>query len=188
MKNAPAIMTKIVHVLAALLVVLLLAQVAMMFLPSLTVTPKESKVNPNPQPTDYTFMQYCWTDTEDVSEGLDLIIKKYNVNDYVIGLVLSMFFAALTVVFTIMETIYTITKYKTGGATTIRILSYVSGFAWAYFAVPCFFSNPIFKYTNDTGDMVQGVCQILAVAGLAVVAVRMVLALLAKFAFKKKVA
>ena len=102
------------------------------------------------------------------------------------GLVLSMFFAVLTVVFTIMETIYTLTNYKTGGATTIRILSYVAGFAGAYFAIPCFFSNPIFKYTNDTGDMVQMVCQILAVAALAIVVVRMVLALLNKFVFSKK--
>lgn len=180
------VFSTIVHVLAVLLVVVLLAQVAMMFLPGLTVTPKKSKVNPDPQPTDYSFMEYCWTATEDVSEGLEQIIKKYNVNDYVISLVLSMFFAVLTVVFTIMETVYSLTKYKTGGAITIRILSYVSGFAGAYFAVPCFFSNPIFKYTNDTGDMVQIVCQILAVAALAIVVVRMVLALLNKFVFSKK--
>ena len=68
------VFTKIVHVLAVVLVVVLLAQVAMMFLPSLTVTPKKSKVNPNPQPTDFSFMDYWWTATEDVSDGLVQII------------------------------------------------------------------------------------------------------------------
>ncbi len=188
MNNASSIITKIVHVLAALLAVLLIAQVALMFLPSLTLTPPESKVNPNPQPTDFTFMQFCWTDTEDITQCLQLLNKKVKVNDYVVDLVLSMVLAIATVIFTIMESIYTITNHKTGGAITIRILAYAAGFAWAYFSFIEFFDGRIFKYTNATGNMVQSICQIIAIVGLVIVGARMVLALLAKYAFKKKVA
>ncbi len=180
MKQTSPAIAKFITILAIALIVVLAAQLVISFLPCFTLTPKATRLNPDPVPTNYSIMSYCWTDTEDMSAAFDKMIKKYDVNDYVITLVLTSLFTVLTLVTTSMETYYAATKYRTAGATAIRVLSYIFGLAWTGMSTYCFLTNGIFQYAGPSGALIKTLSLVLGIAGGVLLIARLVLAVLPK--------
>lgn len=164
------------RVLSILVIVLVVAQFACMLMPYWNLTPIANRLlNPNPQPTDYSIMQYCWTDCREMNDIFEDMFKKeydakYNVNDYAVGLVLTCVFGLLAVIFSIMKIIKSFSPLKSAGTT---LLCNAFSLAWIGFALFNIFTN--FILTLAAYPMPYTLLMIASLIGTAVVLVRLVL-------------
>lgn len=170
-------MKKAVNVLSILVIVLVLAQVVCMFLPYWTLTPVADRLlNPNPQPTDYSIQDYCWTECRTMNKIFEKMFKenyngaKYVSNDYVLGLVLTFLLGVLAIVFSVIKLVKNISKTK---APVVNTLSHGFGLAWAGVALYNFFLNFILALTSY--PMVHTMLIVFAIPAAVAVAVRLVL-------------
>ncbi len=168
-------MKKVVNILTVFLIVLTLAQTVVTFLPCWNLTEAPSIVNENPQPTDYSIQQYCWTDSKVMNKIFTAQFLadygvKYDSNNYVLGLVVVFGLALLTVGFSVakLERAY----YGINNP-AIMILCNIATVAWAYFSLTEYMSN--FLLTLATYPMVRTMLIVLAYPIAVVAAVRLVL-------------
>lgn len=93
---------KLIKIMSIALIVLLAAQVVMVFLPFFEDrTPEATAKVPDPVAGDYSMMDYAFFKTEEVSSFLktDLKLgKKYEVNDFVMGIVFAFALGATALV------------------------------------------------------------------------------------------
>lgn len=170
-------MKKAVNVLSVLVIVLVLAQIVCMFLPYWTLTPIADRLlNPNPQPTDFSIQDYCWTECRTMNKIFDKMFKenyngaKYVTNDYVLGLVLTFLFGVLAIALSVIKTVKSILKTK---APLVNVLCHGLSLAWAGVALYNFFFN--FILTLTAYPMVHTLLIAFAIPAAVVVVVRLVL-------------
>lgn len=167
------------RVLSVLVIVLVVAQFACMLMPYWNLTPIANRLlNPNPQPTDYSIVQYCWTDCREMNDIFENTFKKdykgtpradYDGNEYAIGLVLTCVFGFLAVLFSIMKIVKSFSKLSS--ATTTFFCS-VFSLAWIGFGVFNVFTN--FILTLATYPLPYTLLMITTLIGAALVLVRLV--------------
>ncbi len=119
-------------ILTVLLVVLVLGQVVMMFLPYFTFTPEVSLSNPDPVETDYSLQEYCWTKTAEMKKTFKKLIDDYNINDYAHSLVLTFLVGVASIVLNII-----------GGD---WLVSQIATLAWSVLGLGCFATNGILEF------------------------------------------
>ena len=134
------LMQKIVNITTIVLVVLLVLQVALLFMPFFEDrVPKKNYFNPDPQPTDYSMMDYAFFKTEEMEYFFKpetkavFCDKKYIPNNYCMGIVYVFALGAIAAVANVVskKSIFT------------QIVSVI----WAILALPAFF-GPIFTLAN----------------------------------------
>lgn len=174
MKNFLNNLKKPNTILAVLAIVLFVAQIAVMFIPCFTLTPAPNRREPNPVPQDYSLMDYCWFECEDITKILDKQIKNYVVNDYTIDLVLVNFFGLVAVVFLLWELLQVFRNFNTPGAQAVKLFSNAFCLIWAAQTLYAFLTAGILAYCNDDTVWLYSVCigAVLAVC----VAIRAVIA------------
>lgn len=179
-------MKKPANLLSIAVMVLVLLQVVLMFLPYWTLTAAPTKKVPDPQPQNYSLQSLCWTDTEDMGEIFeDTLAEKdeeYVVNDNIVGLVLTFIAGCAVIVLGLLNIKNVLSGFHTASATLIRVIGYVLPFIWAYFGVDAFFNSQVLGMGNQGIYMASVV---LFFAGAAVALARLVFVFLPQ---KKKVA
>ena len=168
-------MKKAINILAILAVVLILVQIVCMLLPYWRLTPIADRLNKDPQITDYSMQQYCWTETRVMQKIFEKQFKddydaKYNGNDYIISLVLTFLFGGLAIALTVLDLIKKLTKIP---SKTFTVLSHIFSLAWAGTALWTFFMN--FILTLGVHPMVLTVCIAASVPAAVIIVVRLVL-------------
>lgn len=164
------------RVLSILVIVLVVAQFACMLMPYWNLTPIANKLlNPNPQPTDYSIVQYCWTDCREINKIFDEMFKneydaKYDGNDYALGLVLTCVFGLLTAIFSIFKVAKSFSKLP---STATTFFSNAFGLAWISFGVYNIFTN--FILTLATYPMTYTLLMVASLIGAAAFLARFVL-------------
>lgn len=162
--------------LSILVIVLVVAQFVCMLLPYWNLTPAANRLlNPNPQPTDYSIMQYCWTDCREMNKIFENQFKKdydvdYDGNDYVIGLVLTCVFGLLAAIFSITKIAKSFSPLKSTGTT---FFCNAFSLAWIGYGVFNIFAN--FILTLVTYPMAYTLLLVATLIGAAVVLVRFAL-------------
>ena len=126
------LMQKIVNITTIVLVVLLVLQVALLFMPFFEDrVPKKTYYNPDPQPTDYSMMDYAFFKTEEMEyffkpETKELFgDKKYLPNNYCMGIVYVFALGAVALVSNIVSK-------KSFFTQIVSVL-------WGIMAIPAFF-------------------------------------------------
>lgn len=179
MKNSLVNLKKPVTILSILAVLLIIAQIAVMFIPCFNMTPVATRREPNPQPKEYSLFSYCWSECEEMSKILDKKIDDYNINDYAMGIVLSNVFGLACLIFLVIEMKNTFQNYKVGGANAVKFLSNVFCIVWGVLSVHGFLTADIFAYCVE-GSPVRMIMIGLSAAGLLVAAVRAVIAFVSR--------
>ena len=174
-------MKKTINMLSIAIIVLILIQLIMMFVPTFTLTAAPTKKVPDPQPVDYSLMSLCFPNTEEMGKIFKTMVKDYDVNTNVVNHVLAFIFGVLTIAFNVMRFINDASGFETASATLIRFLMHVGTFAWAYFGVSAFMESQVMQFGSA---IIPTVSYIMFAAGAVVGAVRLVLT----FVPKKKVA
>ena len=146
-------MKKITNILTIVLVLLIVVQVGMMFLPyfnfQLPKVKDESK-------TVYNMQEYIWVYCEEMTDYLEGVIDGYKINDYAMPLVGVNLFALVAFLFNIFSR-------KRG------LFTQVFSLAWGV-ATPIFFLGcKILPYGNTS---IQMACVAISFVGLAVAAAR----------------
>lgn len=146
-------------ILTIALVVLLLAQLVLMFLPYFTFTPVKSLSNPDPVETDYSLQDYCWTKTAELKKTFKSLIPKYDINDYAHSLVLTFVFGLAAVVFNLLNGNMLVTQ----GVTIL----------WGVLGISCFATNEILAF-GAMNLWIPTVSIIIIAVAMAVQAARLV--------------
>ena len=171
-------MKKVIHILSILLVLLVLVQLSQMFMPYWNLTPIKDRLNKDPQPTDYSIMQYCWTETRVMEKIFDDFFNKnfgkdtYVGNDYVVDLALISVFSVLTAALSIITTINDLSKKK---SPVIKILAHVFAIWWAVLTFTTFSNS--YLLTLGSYPMVWTIIFYASIPAIVVAIVRAVLAL-----------
>ena len=161
---------KVTLILSIALIVILLAQFAVMCLPYFELTPVATRKNPNPVPTKYSLQNYAWTDCEEMSKVFDnkksdVYIKDYDINDYAVDFALVDVFIIVAVIMLLMEIKHMLSKYKLIGSGAWSVLSHIFCLLSGGYTVYVFLTNGILQYGYN-----QIVCYLsMGVAGVALV-------------------
>ena len=159
------LMRTIVNITTILLVVLLVAQIALLFMPYFEGRVlKKTYQRPDPQPTDFSMMDYAFFQTEDLEYVFKAETKsilngqKYSANLFVMEIVWAFTLGAIALVFNITS--------KRGFFTQIVSI------LWAVVAIPGFLTGAVFTFAN-TVQWVHTACIIVSILGGVVVLVRL---------------
>jgi len=149
MKNILQSLKKPNTILCIIALALFVVQIVGMFIPCFTITPVPTRKDPNPSPKDYSLMDYCWIETEEMTKSFKKTIDDYYVNDYVTGLVLVNFFGLVAVIFILWELKHTFTNYNAPGAQAVKLFSNIFSVVWAAQSIFGFYTANIIAYCND---------------------------------------
>jgi len=160
MKNQNMMRT-IVNITTILLVVMLVAQVALLFMPYFQGrTLKKTYHNPDPQPTDYSMMDYAFFKTTDLEyvfapeTKANFGTQKYSAGDYVMSIVWAFALGAVALVANIVS--------------KRSIFTQIVSVLYAAIVIPELLTGKVFSFPN-TVQWVHTACIITSiVAGVAV--------------------
>ena len=130
-------MKKFVNITTIFLVVLLLVQIGLMFMPFFEDRIPKPRLSNNfdPQPTDYSMMDYAFFQTEELNYIFKTEFKttfsdkKYSANNYVMGIVLAFALGAVALVSNIVS--------------RRSIFTHLISVLWAVYAIPAFINDKI---------------------------------------------
>lgn len=158
MKNFLQNLKKPNTILCIIALVLFVVQVVGMFIPCFTITPVATRKDPNPSPKDYSLMDYCWFECEEMTKSFKKQIDDYYVNDYVTGLALITFFGLVAVIFILWELKHTFTNFNAPSAQAVRLFSNIFSVIWAAQTLYGFYTASIMTYCNDSTVWMLEMC------------------------------
>jgi len=132
-------------VLSIIALILVIAQFAVMAMPFMNLTPTPSRKVPDPEPRDYSILNFLWTDSEDITKIFNAkknesYIKGFEINDYVIDFVLVNLFAVLTAIFLVWDIKNYPSKYVPASAGFVKWVGNICLFIWGGWS--------LFAFTN----------------------------------------
>ena len=175
MKNSLANLKNPTTVLSILAILLIIAQIAVMFIPCFNMTPVATRKNPNPQPKEYSLFSFCWSECEEMNKIIKKQVDDYQPNDFAMGIVLPNAFGLLTIIFMVIELKNLFQNYKVGGAKAVKILSNLCCLLWGGLSVYGFMTSPIFGFCVE-GSSVQMIQICIGAAGLVIALIRAAIA------------
>ena len=150
-------MKKTVNVLSIAIILLLLVQIVVMFMPYFDFADmvKPTKRDPNPKSV-FTLQDYCWMDTEDMGKNFfKELIEDYNVNDHAVPLVLAFVIGCVAVILNAMNFANSFNTYITFRAGLITVLTHaITGF-WCYVAINAYLTSGVLQFGNQDLYMVS---------------------------------
>lgn len=145
-------MKNVVRVLGIAIVLLLLAQIVLMFMPYFDFADmvKPTKRDPNPKSV-FSLQDYCWIDTEDMGKDFfKELIEDYNVNDHAVPLVLTFAFACLGVIVNLLNFKNSFNTFVTFRAGLIKVIAHVLSGIWGYVAINAYLNSGVLQFGNQT--------------------------------------
>lgn len=138
-------MKNVIRILGIAIVLVLIAQLVVMFMPFFDFTDmvKPTKKEPNPK-TEYTLQDYVWMDTEKMDKQFfKKLIDDYNVNDHAEGLALTFGLGCVVVILNLLNFANSFNKLVTFRAGLINVLTHaISGF-WCYIAIDAYLTSAV---------------------------------------------
>lgn len=175
MKNAHSgkILT---HILTVLMCAVILLMIACCFSPYFTISePYHFILNPNPMPDHYTLIDVMWTNTKVITTFFSNQYANFDINDYVINMVLSFIFGVATVGTCVWHIANEMRKYP---AMVSGVFTNICGFGWALFSLMAYLNNAMLDLGVPAFMGIRTAIIILSVVGTVVVVVRFVVWLL----------
>ena len=144
-------MKNTVRVLGIVIILLLLAQIVVMFMPYFDFADmvKPTKRDPNPK-SEFSLQDYCWMDTEDMGKNFfKELIDDYSVNDHVMGLVLTFVIGCVCVILNGMNFSNSFNKFVTFRAGLINVLTHIISGFWGYIAINAYLTSGVLQFGNQ---------------------------------------
>ena len=166
-------MKNVVRVMGIAIVLLLLAQIVLMFMPYFDFADmvKPTKRDPNPKAI-FTLQDYCWMDTEDMGKNFfKELIEDYNVNDHAVPLVLTFAFACLGVIVNLINFKNSFNKFVTFRAGLMKVLAHALSIFWGYIAINAYLTSGVLKFGDQN---LYNTSLYIIYAATALIAVRLV--------------
>lgn len=183
MKNAHS--GKIVtHILTVLMCVVILVMLACCFSPYYTISePYHFILNPNPMPDHYTLIDVMWTDTKVVTTYFTEQYANFDINNYVINMVLSFIFGIGTVATCIWHLANEMRRYP---CMVSGVFTNICSFGWVAFTLMGYLNNQMLDLGVEKFMPIRTTIIILTIVGAVVVAVRFVVWLLTEIMVSKE--
>lgn len=168
-------MKNTLRVMGILIVLLVLAQLVVMFMPYFDftndVTP--TKKDPNPK-TSYTLQDYVWMETEAMDKAFfKKMIDDYNVNDHAEGLALTFGIGVVVILLNLLNFSNSFRKFITFRTGLINVITHiVSGF-WCYTAINIYLTSTVLTLPQ-ANKQVYELSLVLIFIATAFVALRLV--------------
>lgn len=138
-------MKNVIRVLGIAIVLLLLLQIVVMFMPyfDFSADVKATKKDPNPK-TEYTLQDYVWMETEKMDKNFfKKIIDDYNVNDHAEGLALTFVIGCVVVILNMMNFTNSFNKFVTFRAGMINVITHLVNCFWCYIAITAYLTSAV---------------------------------------------
>ena len=167
-------MKNTVRAMGIAIILLLLVQIVVMFLPyfSFPGEVKPTRKDPDPQ-TEFSLQDYCWMHTEDMGKNFfQKRIENYNVNDHAVSLVLTFVFACVCVVLNTMKFSNSFNKFVTFRAGLINVVAHAISCFWGYVAINAYLTSGVLQFGDQNLYMIS-LITIFVTTGL--IALRLVL-------------
>lgn len=162
-------MKKAVNALGIVIILLLLVQIVVMFMPYFDFTARvEPDRKGNMPKSVFSLQDYCWMDTEDMGKNFfKNDIKDYDVNAEAVPLVLTFVIACVSVILNVLNFANSFNTYVTFRAGLITVLTHaVSGF-WCYVAINAYLTSQVLPLGNQNLYMVSLITIFVATAFIA---------------------
>ena len=144
-------MKNVIRILGIAIVLLLLAQIVVMFMPYFDFSDlvKPDRKGHIPE-SEFSLQEYCWMDTEDMGKDFfkDLI-EDYNVNDHAVSLVLTFVIGCVVVILNVMNFANSFNKFVTFRAGFIRVLTHAISAFWCYIAINAYLTSGVLQFGDQ---------------------------------------
>lgn len=166
-------MKKTVNALGIVIILLLLLQIVVMFMPYFDFTARVEPDRKGNMPKGvFSLQDYCWMDTEDMGKNFfKKDIENYNVNDEAVPLVLTFAIACVAVILNVMNFANSFNTYITFRAGLITVLTHIISGFWCYIAINAYLTSQVLPLGDQQLYMVS---LITIFAATALIALRLV--------------
>lgn len=183
MKNAHAGKT-VTHILTVLICAVILVMIGCCFSPYYTISePYHFILNPNPMPDHYSLIDVMWTDTKVVTTYFTEQYSNFDINDYVINMVLSFIFGVGTVATCVWHIANEMRRFPT---LVSGIFTNICSFGWVAFSLMAYLNNAMLDLGVPKFMGIRTTIIILTIAGTVIVAARFVVWLLTEIQVSKE--
>lgn len=150
-------MKNVIRILGVVIALLLIAQLAVMFLPYFDFTNevKPTKKNPDPQ-THFSLQEYVWVHTDkrdrssaniktvDMGESFfEDIIDDYNINDNAEGLAIIFALGCVVVLLNLLNFTNSFRKLVTFRTGFVKVVTHIISCFWCYIALSTYLTVPV---------------------------------------------
>lgn len=169
-------MKNTIRILGIAIILVLLAQIVMMFMPYFDFSDmvKPDRKGNIPE-SEFSLQEYCWIDTEDMGKSFfKNLIDEYNVNDHAVPLVLTFAIACVLVILNGMNFANSFNTYVTFRAGFIKVITHLASAFWCYIAINAYLTAGVLQFGNQQLYMIS---LILIYVATALIALRLVVEL-----------
>lgn len=166
-------MKNTLRVLGIAIILVLLAQIVMMFMPYFDFADmvKPDRKGNIPE-SEFSLQEYCWMDTEDMGKSFfKKLIDDYNVNDHAVPLVLTFAIGCVVIILNAMNFANSFNKFVTFRAGLIRVLAHGVSCFWSYIAIDAFLNSGVLQFGDQ---QIYFISLVLIYVATALIAVRLV--------------
>lgn len=171
MKNAHSgkILT---HILTVAMCVIVLAMLGCTFAPYFTISePYHFILNPNPTLDHYTLVDVMWSDVQVVTTYFADQYANFDINVYVINMVLSFIFGILTVVTCVWNLANEMRRFP---SMVSGVFTHICSILWAVFTLLGYTNNDMLDLGVPAFMGIRNVIIIVSVVGAVMAAIRLV--------------
>ena len=144
-------MKNTLRVLGIAIILLLLAQIVVMFMPYFDFSDmvKPDRKGNIPE-SEFSLQEYCWMDTEDMGKNFfKELIEDYNVNDHAVSLVLTFVIGCVVVILNAMNFTNSFNKFVTFRAGFVRVLAHAFSAFWCYIAINAYLTSGVLQFGDQ---------------------------------------
>lgn len=144
-------MKNTLRVLGIAIILLLLAQIVVMFMPYFDFSDMvEPDRKGNIPESEFSLQEYCWMDTEDMGKNFfKELIEDYNVNDHAVSLVLTFVIGCVVVILNAMNFTNSFNKFVTFRAGFVRVLAHAFSAFWCYIAINAYLTSGVLQFGDQ---------------------------------------
>ena len=150
-------MKNTLRVLGIAIILVLLAQIVVMFLPYFDFADMvEPDRKGNIPESEFSLQEYCWMDTEDMGKQFfKELIEDYNVNDHAVSLVLTFVIGCVVVILNAMNFANSFNKFVTFRAGLIRVIAHAVSAFWCYIAINAYLTSGVLQFGDQQLYMIS---------------------------------
>ena len=169
-------MKNTIRILGIAIILVLLAQIIVTFMPYFDFADmvKPDRKGNIPE-SEFSLQEYIWMDTEDMGKSFfKTLIEDYNVNDHAVPLVLEFVIGCVVIILNALNFSNSFHTYVTFRAGFIKVLTHLFSAFWAYLAIDAFLNVGVLQFGDQQMYMIN---LILVYVTTALIALRLVVEL-----------
>ena len=168
-------MKNTLRVLGVAIILLLLVQIVVMFMPYFDFSDmvKPDRKGNIPQ-SQFTLQDYVWMETEDMGKNFfKELIEDYNVNDHAVSLALTFVVGCVVVILNAMNFTNSFRTFITFRTGMIKVITHIISAFWCYIAIDAYLTSAVLTVPHANQQMYMISLNLIYVT-TALVAVRLV--------------